>query len=69
MSGPRFLQELRKHAHGPAGSLSPVFPDSELMSQASQFAPVMMLAKPLERELLERTVRLALGRRKAVGDP
>jgi excisionase family DNA binding protein len=59
MNGPRFLAELRKtHPELPVVT---GYPDSELMAQASQYAPVMMLAKPVERELLERTVRVVTG--------
>ena len=39
------------------------FPDSELMTRAMELAPVMLLAKPVESALLERTVRVALGDR------
>lgn len=39
------------------------YPDSNLMNQAIQYAPVMLLAKPVEPTLLERTVRSLLGER------
>ena len=61
MNGPQFLAELRKvHLELPVVIITG-YPDSKLMQQASQYAPVMLLAKPVEPELLERTVRTAVG--------
>ena len=68
MTGPRFLQQLRQ-AH-PALPVVIVtgHPDSDLMLEASQYAPLMMLAKPVDYELLERTVRVVAGNRsEAIG--
>lgn len=66
MNGPQFLDELRKtHPDLPVVIVT-AYPDSELMQKASQYAPVMVLAKPVEQVLLERTVRLALGKRAEV---
>jgi len=61
MNGPQFLEELRKtHPDLPVVIVTG-YPDSELMVQAMQYAPVMLLSKPVERELLERTVRAVVG--------
>ena len=63
MNGPRFLEALRKeHPQLPVVIITG-YPDSELMHEAIQYAPLMMLAKPVEKELLERTVRVAAGKR------
>jgi hypothetical protein len=35
------------------------------MKEAAKFAPVMLLAKPVEAELLQRTVRTAVGEKMA----
>jgi excisionase family DNA binding protein len=61
ITGLQFLEELRTtHADLPVVIVTG-YPDSDLVVQTSQYAPVMMLAKPVEPELLERTVRVALG--------
>ena len=61
MNGPEFLAELRRvHPELPVAIVTG-YPDSELMIEATRYAPVMLLAKPIEPELLERTVRTALG--------
>ena len=66
MNGPQFLAELRKtHPELPVVIVTG-YPDSELMQQATQYAPVMLLSKPVEQGLLERTVRVALGKRAEV---
>jgi len=61
MNGPQFLAELRKTHPALPVVIVTGHPDSELMHEASQYAPVMLLAKPVEPELLERTVRSVLG--------
>ena len=65
MNGPQFLVEMRK-AH-PALPVVIVtgYPDSELMKEAARHAPVMLLAKPVDDALLERTVRSVAGERMA----
>ena len=65
MNGPQFLVELRK-AH-PALPVVIVtgYPDSTLMKEAAQHAPVMLLAKPVDNALLERTVRSVVGEKMA----
>ncbi len=68
MNGPQFLKELRKtHPRLPV-VLVTGYPDSDLMAQAMQHAPVMLLSKPVERELLERTVRSLVGNKATVVD-
>ena len=61
MNGPQFLEELRK-----THLLLPVVivtghPDSTMMRQAMRHAPLLLLEKPVERDLLERTVSSVLG--------
>ena len=61
MSGLQFLEELRKtHPVLPVAIVTG-FRDSELMEQATHYAPVMLLAKPVDPELLKRTVRIVVG--------
>jgi len=63
LNGPRFLERLRRtHAALPVVIIT-AYPQGALMLEASQYAPLMVLPKPVSRELLERTVRVALGRR------
>ena len=64
MTGPMFLEQLRKtHPHLPVVVVTG-YPDSEIMRQAMQYAPLMVLAKPVEKELLERTVRMVIDPKK-----
>jgi len=66
MNGPQFLAELRKtHASLPVVIIT-AYPNSDLMQKAMQYAPVLLLAKPLDRKLLERTVRSLLGEKMSV---
>jgi excisionase family DNA binding protein len=61
MNGPQFLAELRKtHPELPVVIVTG-YPDSALMKEAAQHAPIMLLAKPVEPALLERTVRTVIG--------
>ena len=61
MNGPQFLARLREtHPHLPVVIVTG-YPDGELMKKTMQFAPVMLIAKPVEPELLERTMRTVLG--------
>jgi excisionase family DNA binding protein len=65
MNGPQFLAVLREaHPELPVVIVTG-YPDSELMQQATQYAPVMLLSKPVEAQLLERTVRTAVGAKMA----
>ena len=61
MNGPQFLEELRKTHPALPVVIVTGYPDSELMQQAMQYAPVKVLPKPVDQVLLERTVRVALG--------
>jgi excisionase family DNA binding protein len=63
MNGPQFLEELRRtHADLPVIIVTG-YQDSELMQEALQYAPLMALSKPMDQELLERTVRMAVGKK------
>ena len=65
MNGIQFLKLLREaHPELPVVIVTG-YPDSELMQQASQYAPVMLLAKPIDAALLERTLRSVLGEKLA----
>jgi excisionase family DNA binding protein len=65
MTAPQFLAALRKtHPILPL-VVATDHPDSELMKQAAQHAPVLLLAKPVDLEPLERTVRAVLGAKMA----
>lgn len=67
MGGAQFLQEVRKvHPSLPVVIVTG-YPDSDLVKEAMQFAPLMLLAKPVEPELLGRTVRMAVGDKLARG--
>ena len=61
MTGPMFLEELREtHSRLPVVIVTG-YPGGDLMIEASRYAPLMVLAKPAENELLERTVRMVTG--------
>jgi len=63
IDGPRFLERLREgHATLPVVIVTG-HPEGELMVRASAFAPVMLLAKPVDRQALERTVQAVLAAR------
>jgi excisionase family DNA binding protein len=65
MNGPQFMEELRiDHPRLPVIIVTG-YPDSELMRQASQHAPVMLLSKPVERNLLESTLHTLMGEKLA----
>jgi excisionase family DNA binding protein len=56
MNGIEFLAELRvSHSDLPVVIITGQ-PDSELVNDAARYAPVMLLAKPIEAALLERTL-------------
>jgi excisionase family DNA binding protein len=68
MNGPQFLAELRTtHADLPVVVVTG-YPDGELMLEAARHPPVMVLPKPVNGELLERALRVALGKRAAARD-
>ena len=63
MTGPRFLQELREtHPTLPVAIVTG-YPDSELLKDAMAHGPVLLVPKPVDSELLERTVRTVVGER------
>ncbi len=70
MNGAQVLARLREtHPELPVIIVTG-YPESELMFQAMQHAPVMLLPKPVDAPLLERSVRTALGGRlPAAGGP
>jgi excisionase family DNA binding protein len=66
MNGPQFLEKLRAtHPDLPVVIVTG-YPDGDLMQKASRHAPLLLLAKPIEQEPLERTVRTAIGEKMAV---
>jgi len=65
MNGPQFLEELRKKYPDLPVVIVTGYPDSELMKQAMHYAPLMLLEKPVDPDLLERTVRMVLGKKTA----
>ncbi len=61
MNGPQFLTELREtHPTLPVVIVTG-YPDSTMMREASRHPPILLLAKPVESALLERTVRSVMG--------
>ncbi len=63
MNGPEFLEQLRRdHPHLPVVIVTG-HPDSALMTRAAEHAPVMLLAKPLDRAPLVRTLLALLGQK------
>jgi len=67
MDGPTFLAALRSaHPRLPVVIVTG-HPDSELMTRAMAHAPVLLLAKPVEPALLERTLSALLGGRTEAG--
>ena len=65
MNGIQFLHSLRQtHPELPVVIITG-FPDGELITHAIRYAPVMLLAKPVDATLLERTLRSVLGEKLA----
>jgi excisionase family DNA binding protein len=63
ISGSQFLRELRKtHAALPVVIITG-YPESEFMQESLQYAPLMVLPKPVDQKLLERTVRVVFGQK------
>lgn len=61
MNGIQFLHSLRQtHPELPVVIITG-YSDSELMQQAIQYAPIMLLAKPVDPELLKHTLRTVIG--------
>ena len=69
MSGVQFLEELRETHPALPVVIITGYPDSDLMEDAAQYAPIMLLAKPVAPELLERTVRTVVGDKLASARP
>jgi excisionase family DNA binding protein len=67
MTGPEFLRELRVTFPDLPVVIVTAYPDSDLMKQATQYAPLMLLAKPVDADLLKRTVSMAVGEKLARG--
>lgn len=67
MNGPEFLRALRvTHPDLPVVIVTG-YPDGELMHEAARHGPLLLLAKPVELDQLERTVRAVLGIRATTG--
>ena len=67
MNGPAFLRAVRpEHPTLPVVIVTG-YPDSALMQQALQFAPLLLMAKPIEREHLARTIGVILRPHDLVG--
>jgi excisionase family DNA binding protein len=67
MTGAQFLRELRRtHPDLPVAIVTG-YPDSDLMQDAIQYAPLVVIAKPVDQEQVVRTVRLAFGPKVAAG--
>jgi len=62
MDGPSFLKVLRKDHPGIPVIIVTGFPDSKLLAEAMQYPPILLLHKPIVRELLGRTMNSVLGR-------
>lgn len=61
MNGAEFLERLRvEHPELPVVIVTG-YPDSDLVHQASQHPPVLLLAKPVLADMLQRTLRSVLG--------
>jgi len=63
MSGPEFLEQLRKDHPALPVVIVTGYPDSDLMHQATRFPPLMLLPKPVHQDHIEKTVRIVLGER------
>ena len=60
MDGVQFLAGLRQMDEEVPVIIVTGYPDSDLMAQANTYGPIMLLAKPVAQEKLNRAVRLAL---------
>ena len=65
MNGPQFLTALRRRHEQLPVVIVTGYPESALVQQAMEHAPIMLLAKPVAPTLLERTLRSVLGERMA----
>ena len=67
MNGVQLLDELRQGHPALPVIIITGYPEGELMMEATKYAPVMLLSKPINRALLERTVRTVVGEKLSVG--
>lgn len=63
MSGPQFLAEARRVLPSTPVVIVTGFPDSPMLKEAMRHPPVMLLAKPIETEDLQRTLNTITGPR------
>jgi len=70
MSGVEFLGHLRATEQDLPVVVVTGYPQGRLMEQAMKYGPILLLAKPVDRALLERTIRVAVGKSlpRAVGE-
>jgi excisionase family DNA binding protein len=61
LNGPQFLAELRKTHPALPVAIVTGYPDSELMKDVMRHGPVLLIPKPVDSELLERTMRAVVG--------
>ncbi len=61
MNGPQFLEKLREICPDIPVVVVAGDPNSELIRDAAGYAPIMLLKKPIDPALLERTVRAVMG--------
>ena len=60
MNGPEFLRRCRKTNPNLPVIIVTGYPDSDLMLEAMRYGPITLVAKPIEREQLMKTIRAAL---------
>jgi two-component system, response regulator, stage 0 sporulation protein F len=60
MNGPEFLKEMRKMNEYLPVIVATGYPDGDLMAEAIHYGPFTLLAKPIDRKQLARTVEMAL---------
>ena len=61
MSGPQFLEELRKTHPDQPVALVTAYPDGELMAEAMKHGPIMLLPKPFEAAQVQKLIALLVG--------
>ena len=60
MNGPQFLRRLMETGRRLPVIVITGYPDSDLMMEAMSYAPITLLAKPIDRALLMQAVRTAI---------
>ncbi len=65
MNGPAFMRELRRRQLETPVILVTGYPDSELMLEASRCGPLMLISKPIDRQILLSAVSMTLSGRTA----